>query len=84
MKRVAETEHKPVVSVPEVVRLAIVAVEPATVLIVLHVEDVQVTVRIAECIECLLCHYPLNARRAVVSLASTTRPSTLYQVASFL
>ena len=65
MKRVAGTEDELVVSVPEVVRVAIVAVEPATVVIVLHVEDVEVAVRIAERIECRLFHCPLNARKAV-------------------
>lgn len=65
MKRVAGTEDKLVVSVPEVVRVAIVAVEPATVVIVLHVEDVEVAVRIAERIECRLNHCPLNALRTV-------------------
>ncbi len=70
MKRVArETEHEPVVTVEEVVVVAIVRVEPETVFIVLHVEDVQVAVRIAECIECLPYQYPLNTRRTVVSLA---------------
>ena len=71
MKRVAGAEDKLVVSIPEVVRITIVAVEPPTVLIVLHVEDVQIAIRIAECRGSRLVHCPLNTLRAVESPASS-------------
>ena len=46
-KRVAGTdEHPLVVSIPDVVGVVIVAVEPQTIIIVFHVEHVQVTVRV--------------------------------------
>ena len=52
-----------VVSVPEVARVAIVAVEPRlTVLIALHVEHVEVAIRVGNCTKYHLCHRPLNTR----------------------
>ena len=58
MKRVAGTEDETVVGIPEIVGLAIVAVEPQTIVIVLHVEDSQKSVRVAECIACRPIHCP--------------------------
>jgi len=47
MKRIARTdEHPLVVSVPEVVRIAPVAVEPQLRIIALHVEHLQIAVGI--------------------------------------
>ena len=47
MKRMAGTAEDPlVVRIPEVVRMAPVAVEPQLRIIALHVEDVRVAVRI--------------------------------------
>lgn len=47
MKRVATTEHKPRVRIPDIVRIAIVAVEvPLAVIITLHVEEFAVAVRV--------------------------------------
>lgn len=54
MKRVAEAEDEQVLGVVQVVGVTIVPVEPQTVLIVFDVEDVQVTVRIADYIRRLL------------------------------
>lgn len=48
MKRVAPHEHPAVVSIPEVVRVAVVAVEPATIVVVFDVEHVEVIVRVAD------------------------------------
>jgi hypothetical protein len=59
MKRAAGTKDKPVVSIPEIVMVAIVAVEPLTIVIMLHVEDFQIAVRIAERREYHLGHCPL-------------------------
>jgi len=47
MKRVAGTdEHPAVVSIPEVVRVAIVGVEPKVAVIVLNIEHIEVAVRV--------------------------------------
>ena len=47
MKRFAKTENKTVVGIPEIVRIAIVAIEPQTIVIVFNVEDVEVAIRIS-------------------------------------
>ena len=48
MKRFAgANEHPAIVGIPEVVRVAIVAVEPPTIVIVLHVEHLEVAVRVS-------------------------------------
>ena len=47
MKRVARTAEDPeVIRIPEVVRIAPIAVEPQLRIIALHIEDVRVAVRI--------------------------------------
>ena len=56
----AGTEDEQVVSAPEVVRAAIEAVEPATVVVVLHVEDAETAVRSADGFH--RDHEPLTAR----------------------
>ena len=47
MKRFATEEHKRVVTVPDIVRVAVVSVEPAFVVIVLDVEQVEVAIRVS-------------------------------------
>ena len=47
MKRIAKTENKTVVSIPEIVSIAIVAIEPQIIVVVFNVEDVEVAVRIS-------------------------------------
>ena len=46
MKKIAKTEYKGIVSIPPVVRMTIVAIEPTLIIVVFHVEDVEVAVRI--------------------------------------
>ncbi len=47
MKRVATQEHPAVVAIPEVVRVAVVAVEPLlAVVVALDVEHVEVAIRV--------------------------------------
>lgn len=46
MKRFAKTENKTVVSIPEIDRIAIVAIEPQIIVIVFNVEDVRVAIRV--------------------------------------
>ena len=46
MKRVAKAEYPAIVTVPEVVGVAIVAVEPLVVVITLDVEDVGIAIRV--------------------------------------
>lgn len=48
MKKVA-TEEPHVVGVPEVVGVAVVRVEPQTIVVPLNVEHVQVAIRIGTC-----------------------------------
>lgn len=72
MKRVAGTEDETVVGIPAVVGLAIVAVEPQTIVIVLHVEDVQIAVRVAECIACHLIHCPSDYSPGCMSTSAST------------
>ena len=46
-KRVArENEHQAIVAIPSVVRIVVVRVEPQVVVIVFHVEQLEITVRI--------------------------------------
>jgi hypothetical protein len=47
MKRFATEEHETVVTVPDIVRVAVVSVEPTFVVIVLNVEQVEVAVRVS-------------------------------------
>ena len=48
IKRVAgKDEHPPIVGIPDVVGIAIVAVEPKLGVIAFHVEHVQVAIRVA-------------------------------------
>jgi len=47
MKRFAKTENETVVSIPEIVRIAIVTIEPQTIVIVFNVEDVEVAIRVS-------------------------------------
>ena len=47
MKRFARPdEHEAVVAIPEVVGVTVVAIEPAIAVVVIHLEDVEVTVRV--------------------------------------
>ena len=46
MKRVAKHEHPPVVTIPEVVGIAIVGVQPMIVTVAIDVEHVRVAMRI--------------------------------------
>jgi len=45
-KRVAAGEHEAIVGIPDVVRLVIVAVEPQIGIIPLHVEQLEVAIRV--------------------------------------
>lgn len=46
MKRVARQDEDPlIVRIPDIVRIAVVAVEPQTIVIVLHIEHLEVAVR---------------------------------------
>ena len=47
MKRFAKTENKTVVSIPEIVRMTIVAIEPQIIVIVFNVEDVEVAIGVS-------------------------------------
>jgi len=47
MKRVAKTENEAIVSIPEIVSIAIVAIEPQIIVVVFHLEDVRVAIRIS-------------------------------------
>lgn len=47
MKNVAAGENPAIVSIPDIVRLAVVAVEPMTIAIVFDVEHVEVTIRVS-------------------------------------
>ena len=47
MKRFAKTENKTVVGIPEIVRIAVVTIEPQTIIIVFNVEDVEVAIRVS-------------------------------------
>lgn len=71
MKRVSGDEDEAIVAVPEVVGVAVVAVEPTTVLIALHVEHVEIAVRVRCCVKCHLCHHPLSNLRIESNPAST-------------
>ena len=47
MKRFARPdEHETVVAIPEVVRVAVVAIQPQVVVVTLNVEDVEVAIRV--------------------------------------
>jgi len=46
MKRFAKTENKTVVGIPEIIRIAIVAIEPQIIVIVFNVENVEAAIRI--------------------------------------
>lgn len=46
MKRVARPEHETIVGIPDIVRIAVVAVEPQAVIIPFHVEHVEIAVRV--------------------------------------
>ena len=47
MKRVAGTDEHPLIArIPDVVRIAIVGIEPKLRIITLHVEHVQIAVRV--------------------------------------
>lgn len=46
MKRVATDEHPAVVAIPEVVGIAIVAVEPLAIVITFHIEHLEVAIRV--------------------------------------
>ncbi len=58
MKKIA-AERPAVVAVPEVVRVAVVAVEPATVVIAFNIEHLEVAVGIRQVRYAVLCHCPL-------------------------
>jgi len=80
MKQVAEAEGEPVLGIVQVVGVAIVPVEPETILVVFDAEDVQVAVRIADYIRRLLkLPYEYSKRACVVfgitilALASYTK-----------
>jgi hypothetical protein len=47
MKRFATEEDETVVTVPEIVRVTVVSVEPAFVVIVFNVEQVEVAIRVS-------------------------------------
>ena len=47
MKRFATEEDETVVTVPEIVRVAVVGIEPAFVVIVFNVEQVEVAIRVS-------------------------------------
>lgn len=47
MKRFATEEDETVVTVPEIVRVAVVSVEPVFVVIVFNVEQVEVAIRVS-------------------------------------
>lgn len=59
MKRVA-TEHPLVVSVPEVVRVAVVAVQPQVIVVVFDVEDLEVAIGVRFVRSAIRYHCPLN------------------------
>jgi len=47
IKRVATNEHEAVISIPDVVRIVIIAIEPQVGIIPLHVEQLEVAIRIS-------------------------------------
>ena len=46
MRRLATNEHETVVSIPEVIRPAIVSIEPTLIVVVVHVEQHRITIGI--------------------------------------
>jgi hypothetical protein len=44
MRKLATNEHEAIVSIPMIVRITIVRVEPTIIIIVLNVEQVQITI----------------------------------------
>ena len=44
MKRIAKRKHPNVIGVPEIVRVAIVAVEPGVILVAFDVEHVEIAI----------------------------------------
>ena len=46
MKKVATDEDEAIISIPEVVRVAVVAVEPAIIVVVFDIEHIEVAVRV--------------------------------------
>jgi hypothetical protein len=46
MKKVAKAEGETIVSIPSIVRMTVVAIEPQVIVIVFHLEDVEVAIRI--------------------------------------
>lgn len=82
MKRIATEEHPAVVTIPEVVRVAVVAVEPRVVRIAFDVEHVEVAVRVSCCAKYLPYHHPLNTL-GIESHSASKCHNTLHQVSSF-
>jgi len=48
IKRVATDEDEAVVTIPEVVRVTVVATQPATIVVVFNVEHLEVAVRVRD------------------------------------
>ena len=66
MKRVATEKDEPIVTIPMIVSLAIVVVEPLVTVVPIDVEQVRVAVRVRYCRECRPCHRSSNSLRAVL------------------
>jgi len=49
MRRLAGHEHEAIVSIPEVVRLTIVSIEPTIITVTLDIEQVEITIGVVMC-----------------------------------
>ena len=68
-ERICETsEREATITIPLVVGIVVVRIEPRTIVIAIGIEKVQIAVGIAT--RYFLCHCPLNTLRAVSYLAS--------------
>lgn len=88
MKRVAKTEDDPIVEVPPIVRVSIVAVEPTlTVVVALDVEHVRVAIGVG--LSCIASSMTprlenLSMIPALNSIRDLQSHKAMHQVSSFL
>lgn len=84
MKRVSAGEHPTVVGIPLVVGVAIVRVEPLTVLVAFHVEHVEVAIGISERASRHPRHHPSNTLRIESNSESPRLGNSLAQRTKYL
>ena len=71
MNRIATGKDPPIVDIPSVLGVTVVAIQPPTVVIVLDVEDVQVVVGVRSHARNRPEHCPLNILRTVSNSRSS-------------